>query len=249
MPFRLPRTGLGIRQNPLGGLREQEREIEAARNWEVEGPVSFDATGTAVRMTIAEPPHLILYEIKGEWEACESCSSSGSGSSGSSSGSSSGDVIFPNGWCRAAAVPVLYYRGGREWDEDLEAAEVFIFHPAGHPPKERDAMVANKVFMPRFSIGDQVWCTFNMQSGWWEILHGFRDRWRFELATQLVPGESATAYLRQAITGECDWARCNDVLFTVCDSMEMFAGVVGAFGLAEYWADSRTWEIYQMECP
>ena len=275
MPHYLPRPNRADwRSRPQG--TELTREIAAARNWEGDGPISFDRTGTAVRFDIQHPPVIALFEIVGEWEACESCDSS---SGSSSSSSSSGVVIFPDGWCRALAVPVLYYYGDRKWEQETDADEKYIFHPAGYPPNERDELIDAKIFLPRFSVSDQVWCVFNMQSGWWEILHGAEDLWRFELKTDIEPttdtvpeGGSAVAYLRQGVPdGEatssgsgadcsCDWFACDTITFVVCDSMGMFEGTgrdsggkdgrgVGARGVCKWFADSRRWEIIQMECP
>ena len=264
MPFYLPRPRRGTRPT-AHSQREVSREIAAARNWEGDGPVSFDATGTAGRFTTVHPPKLMLWEITDEWEACEECTS---GSSSSSSSSGSGPIDFPEGWCRAPAIPVLYYDGDQLWEQDELGFDKFIFHPAGYPPNERDDLIDEKIFIPRFSVGDWVWCLFNQQSGWWEILHGFEDIWRFELKTDLdvddsgaVPqGGTATAYLRKAAVGECDWDACDAITFTVCDSMGMFTGSgrdggglngrgVGSRGLCKWFADSRSWEIIQMECP
>ncbi len=248
MPFRLPLPRRGT--PPTAADRREDRgEIAAARNWEGDGPVSFDATGTAVRFTNVHPPKLMLWEITDEWEACEECTS---GSSSSSSSSSSGPIDFPVGWCRAPAIPVLYFDGDRKWDQEFEGFDKFIFHPAGYPPDQRDDMIDAKIFMPRFNVGDWVWCVFNMQSGWWEITNAFEDIWRFELKTELVIGGTATAFLRQGFPdplGDGLWETCTAIEFKLYDSLDSFSGAIGAKGIAKWFADARQWEILQMGCP
>ncbi len=267
-PINLP----PVRRGPWGQVSRERSivgELGAAANMELEGPVSFDHTGTAVRVSMDHPPKLMLFEITGDWENCEECTSgsSSSSSSGSSSGQCAGRTC-PDGWCAATAIPVFYYEGDRVWDQENDGYERYIFHPAGYPPNERDDLIDESIFIPRFSVGDWVWCLFNQQSGWWEILHGMEDIWRFELKTDLevddsgdVPeGGTATAYLRKANDATCEWTPCDVITFTVCDSMGMFEGTgrdsggldgrgMGSRGIAKYWADSRSWEIIQMECP
>lgn len=243
-PMRYPRRG-----DPTTAAlqREMIREVRAARNLEMDGPVSFDSTGSAVRFDIQYPPKLQLMEITGDWETHSPCSGS---SSSSSSSSGAGDVVFPDGVCRATAIPVLYFSGDQGWAQEHEGREVYIFHPAGYPPEERDDLIDAKVFIPRFSVGAQVWCLFNQQSGWWEIISGGEEFWRFKLTSSLTAGGTATACLRISCH-DCGWESVDAITFTVCDSMEMFAGGVGSRGIAKWFSryDGGQWEIIQMECP
>lgn len=253
-------------QNPS----EVSRELSAARNLEIDGPIGFDITGNTQRFVVNHPPRIGMFRITGDWIACDSCNPSSSGDSGSSSGV--GGRNWPSGWCRALATRVLYYNGVDQWKKDTSAgAETYyIFAPGGYTPDERDDMIAEKIFLPRASVGDDVWCIFNQDSGWWEIIHRCEEFLRFELKDDLAPtddtvpvGGHATVYLRQGTpnqAAEDTWYSCDAIEFEVYDSMGMFEGTgrtsgglngrgVGNRGVCKWFADSRRMEIFQMECP
>lgn len=70
-------------------------------------------------------------------------------------------------------------------------------------------------------------------------------RRRFELKAALSAGGSAVAYAR--VWNGTTWATTT-IEFTVYDAIGSYAGPIGAYGACTWWADSKRWEIDDLQC-
>jgi len=229
---RLPRPERG---SPIraSDQRDLVRALDAERNAQLLDTAEADTSTVNPRQSQRPPACLDLFELTSSWRL---------------------EFTEPYYWHAALARRVRYGSGDKEWSKNDFQDEVRIWHPGGYPPPLRDTMRLDPkmAIMPRFDDGDWVWCTFNAQSGRWEVLGAFEDIWRFVLTEPLAACGEAEAKL---------WFNGNDcnptceesnVCFTVYDPVGVVnsaafattSGVpAGTLGYAKYFADEQWFEV------
>lgn len=95
--------------------------------------------------------------------------------------------------------------------------------------------------------GDVCLVQFRFDTRAWEIIAPTQRTCRFELTGTLNKGSSAPAKIRYYDTDDEEW-KTSEFTLTVWDADNLFSGVSGDKGRAEWRYDSRRWEVAQKNC-
>lgn len=248
--------------------RDMMRELNAARAVQGEGRLQTDLTGAGAFLTQPRAPVLGLFEIRDtgcSWRQ-ETRQSSG----------------WPYQYHYTIGRPILYYRPDGAWDTPTPPTDPdgsssssgildqYITHPTGYPQEIATDQRLNDAFWPLYSVGDWVWCIRDPTSGFWAIHDGYESWIRFELASTLVTGRFAQAYLLRASEcqnidsssssgichqvasrAECeaDYSPILDFSLVVWDAICGHEGHAGQRGYAKFMAESRRFEVVKMSGP
>ena len=92
---------------------------------------------------------------------------------------------YQDGWVKADRISSMPDDG-----IDDHAEDKVLWHPQGFQTGTDvpDDMLDGHFFMPKFGVGDWVWCIANPASGRWEIIENFEDIVRVKLSEDLNVG-------------------------------------------------------------
>lgn len=141
-----------------------------------------------------------------------------------------------------------------------DEAEIRVYHAGSFPGDLRSSLVntaaSQDTGQPLYGEGDDVYATYNHQSGRWELLAGLETIVRFQLTTPLYPStdpdtpSTATAKLLLFDPGTGEYVDIPDATFTVTAFMASFHGISGTRGYAKRLADSvndQGWEVIALD--
>jgi hypothetical protein len=183
-------------------------------------PLVLSRTAAGAHLSANVPPCMALVEMTGAMSVGQT--------GGSDDDSLSGTARI-----------VTYLRSDNTYQAPSGQPEITVYYSIGR----RDGG-GTPVGPPPLASGDRGWAFFNAQSGRWELVERDRGPWRFELTASLSPGGSAAAEL-VAWNGST-WEATGEAV-TVYDSLDMFGGDDGAWGLAIWCADSQRFEVIQID--
>lgn len=226
--------------------RELAQAADAARNVDVSGPIGHTFGSHGSQFPVPPLPRLRLFEITQVWTQ------------------ETRAKPWPTGWWYALGKRVLYYLDNQSSSGDWlqEAAASAQEHVLWYSFDDAKP--------PATSVGDRLWATFNMQSGFWEIVSLVGVTWWFELAEDLpiYNGAPVNAYRRtwnpSLHSGYGGYETDYTVTFLVADWTELgYCGygptdsrylpyhTGGAYGAAELRQSDNgvVGVIVDMECP